>query len=78
MACMHKPYNPENSEDRRRVITSAIASQRLEGLELDDESLADLDEFIAGTVDLNEVKERALARYMTPDPLMPFYPTPDF
>lgn len=78
MACMHKPYNPADSEDRRRVIASAIASQRIEGLELDDDSLADLDEFVAGTMALSEVRERAEARFITPDPLTPSCPTPDF
>ena len=78
MACMHKKYNPADQEDRRKVIASAIASQRLEGLELDNESLSDLDEFVAGTIDLNELRERAQVRFVTPDPLMPLSPTPDF
>lgn len=38
-----KPYDPADPEDRRRVIASAIASQRAEGLEPDRESLADLE-----------------------------------
>jgi hypothetical protein len=56
-------YDHANQEDRRRVIASAIASQRIEGLEPDRESLADLEEFITGTIDLTEVRARAAVRY---------------
>lgn len=61
--CTPRHYDHANQEDRRRVIASAIASQRIEGLEPDRESLADLEEFITGTIDLTEVRARAAVRY---------------
>ena len=76
MACTHKPYDPADPEDRRRVIASAIASQRVEGLEPDRESLADLEEFITGTIDLTEVRARAAERYFGDGAA--FSSTPDF
>lgn len=50
-------------EGRRFVTESALASQRLAGLEVDDESRADLDAFVAGVMSLEEVRSRALARF---------------
>lgn len=68
MSCMHEKYNPADPEDRRRVIASAVASQLVEGLELDDESLADLEKFVSGAMSLSDVKKSALARFTAPDP----------
>jgi len=38
------------------------ASNQAEGLEPDPESLADLEEYVAGAIDLAEVRARAAAR----------------
>jgi hypothetical protein len=63
MPCIHKPYDESVREDRRDVVASAIASQRLEGLELDAETLADFDGFVSGQMDLAEVKAKIEARF---------------
>ncbi|UOA16614.1 MULTISPECIES: antitoxin VbhA family protein [Sulfitobacter] len=63
MACTHKSYDETASEDRRTVVASAINSQRLEGLELDVDTLADLDNFISGKIDLAQVKAKIEARF---------------
>jgi hypothetical protein len=63
MACIRKPYDESVPEDRRDVIASAINSQKLEGLELDSETLANLDGFISGQIDLAQVKSKIVARF---------------
>ncbi|TCP61452.1 hypothetical protein EV663_105170 [Rhodovulum bhavnagarense] len=61
--CTHKPYDHDNQDDRRRAVAGAIASNRAEGLEPDAESLADLEEYVVGAIDLADVRTRAAARY---------------
>lgn len=63
MASGHEKYDLSLQEDRRQVVASAIASQRLSGLEIDPETLADFDGFISGTSDLAEVRLRIKARF---------------
>lgn len=63
MACVHKPYDESVPEDRREVIASAINSQRLEGMELDGDTLADFDGFVSGQFDLAQVKAKIEARF---------------
>lgn len=58
MACM------TSEEGRRQVIASAIASQRIEGLELAPEDTADLDRYVTGEISLAELRTRIEARYM--------------
>ena len=74
MACKHKKYDPADPEDRRRVIASAVASQNIEGLELDQESMDDLSAFVSGELSIKEIKDRALARFTVPDPSSDFTP----
>jgi hypothetical protein len=68
MTCKHKSYDPADQEARSRIIASAIGSQRAEGLDLDEESLADLGEFVSGTISMGEVRARAEARYGVDQP----------
>ncbi len=63
MACVHKPYDESVPEDRRDVISSAINSQRLEGIELDGDTLADFDGFVSGQFDLAQIKTKIEARF---------------
>jgi len=63
MVCSHKDYDPTDQEARRKVIASAIGSNHAEGLDLDSESLSDLEEFVKGAITLYEVRSRAEARY---------------
>lgn len=72
MACIHKPYDASVPEDRRDVVASAIASQRLEGLELDTETLADFDGFVSGQIDLAEVRARIETRFAVRDASVTF------
>ena len=60
---MHKSYDEADLRDRRAVIASAIASQRVEGLELDAETRRDFNEFTDGLIDLNEVRSRIETRF---------------
>ena len=72
MSCMHKSYKESDIHDRRAVIGSTIASQRIEGLELDDDTAEDFKEFSDGQIDLNEVRSRIEARFsMNLPPQMP-------
>ena len=59
---------PPTSDDhdravRRRAIRSAIASQEIEGLSLDERATADFQEFEEGTLSIAELRHRFLARY---------------
>lgn len=58
MACM------TSEEGRCQVIASAIASQRIEGLELAPGDAADLDRYVTGEISLAELRTRIEARYM--------------
>lgn len=53
----------EEKERRREVVASAIASQRIEGLELDAESYADFQRFVIGEIGLDEVRRRIENRF---------------
>lgn len=50
MPCTHKPHDHDNRDDRRRAVAGAIASNRIERLEPDAESLADLEEYVVGAI----------------------------
>lgn len=63
MDCIHKPYDESVLNDRREVIASAINSQRLEGMELDGDTLADFEGFVSGQIDLAQVKAKIEARF---------------
>lgn len=63
MACKHFSYSESDLDDRRQVVASAIASQRLEGLELDPDTLSDFNQFSSGAIDLDEVRARIEARF---------------
>lgn len=63
MTCIHKSYDESKIEDRRKVVAGAIASQRLEGLELDQDTLSDLKSFSDGDSDLAEIRAKIEARF---------------
>lgn len=63
MTCSHKPYSETDLDDRRDVVASALESQRLEGLELDPETLEDFEAFKAGRIDLKDVRSKIEARF---------------
>jgi hypothetical protein len=48
--------------ERREAIENAVATQRLEGLEPDARTIAELEQVAAGTLDLAEVMRRVHAR----------------
>jgi hypothetical protein len=66
MPCTHKPHDHDNRDDRRRAVAGAIASNRIERLEPDAESLADLEEYVVGAIDLAEVSAHAASKYFGP------------
>jgi len=72
MSCMQKSYEETDLHDRRAVIASAIASQRIEGLELDADTSGDFKEFSEGLIDLNEVRSRIEARFTVQEPSSAF------
>lgn len=45
------------------VLASAVASQRIEGLELDTQSIEDFKALEAGAVSASDLRKRLLARY---------------
>lgn len=47
---------------RRATVANAIATQRLEGLVVNSETIADLESWASGEIDLTMVRERALGR----------------
>ncbi|CAB3799628.1 hypothetical protein LMG28688_04964 [Paraburkholderia caffeinitolerans] len=47
---------------RHATVTNAIATQRLEGLEMNRETIADLESWARGEIELTTARERALAR----------------
>jgi putative toxin-antitoxin system antitoxin component (TIGR02293 family) len=47
---------------RRATVANAIATQRLEGLELDPDTVADLESWARGELELTTARERALIR----------------
>ena len=72
MACMHKSYEEADLHDRRSVVASAIASHRVEGLELDIDTSEDFQEFNDGKIDLKEVRSRIEARFRVRELSMSF------
>lgn len=62
MSGTSRPYDLSLEEDRRAVITSALGSQRASGLEPDAAALAELDAFVRGELDLDQLRARARAR----------------
>lgn len=53
----------EDEQKRSEVVASAIASQRIDGLELDAESFADFQRFVSGEIGLDEVRRRIQNRF---------------
>lgn len=51
------------SAGRTRIVASALASMRIEGLELDSRAAADFVALQAGSVSSAELRERFLQRY---------------
>lgn len=47
-------------------IASALASQQIEGLQLDPKAEADLRQLVTGEISLAEMRSRALTRYRRP------------
>ncbi|WP_156955044.1 hypothetical protein [Paraburkholderia caledonica] len=47
---------------RRATVANAIATQRLEGLVVNSETIADLESWANGEINLTMVRERALGR----------------
>lgn len=48
--------------ERRATVANAVATQRLEGLTLSPETIADLESWARGEIELTTARERALAR----------------
>lgn len=57
------PYDLRREADRRAVIASALGSQRASGMEPDAASLAELEAFARGELDLDQLRARARARF---------------
>lgn len=49
-------------EERRRQVSNALASQRLEGIEPDEQTVEDLNRFAVGKLELADVIDRLNAR----------------
>lgn len=56
------PYDLSCEADRRKIIASALGSQRASGTEPDAASLAELDAFVRGELDLDQLRAWARAR----------------
>lgn len=56
------PYDMSRESDRREVVASALGSQRASGTGPDPASLAELDAFVRGELDLDQLRARARAR----------------
>ena len=63
MTCIHKPFDPSVPEDRRHVVAEAITAQRLEGLEVDQDTLLDFEKFCAGQIDLVQLRACVESRW---------------
>ena len=50
-------------EWRKGAVARAVHSNRMEGLELDDAARQDVEDFVAGRLDLDEVRERVRRRH---------------
>ena len=60
--------SPGDAEDRRLVVLEAVANIQLSGLELEADTQADCDQYVAGSLSLAEVRDRIEARYSHPSP----------
>lgn len=59
-------YTPEQKE-RQRAVDNAVASQRLEGLEVDSETIADMRRIADGDATVNEVIDKIKKRVASGD-----------
>lgn len=50
-------------DERERRVEEIIHSGEMEGLQIDPQTRADADEYVAGRIDSHELVERARARY---------------
>lgn len=57
------PYDLSCEADRRKIIASALGSQRASGTEPDAASLAELEAFVRGELDLDQLRARARTRF---------------
>lgn len=57
------PYDLSREADRRAVIASALGSQRASGTEPDAACLAELEAFVRGELDLDQLRARARTRF---------------
>ncbi|MGB3676512.1 MAG: hypothetical protein WA988_18940 [Candidatus Nanopelagicales bacterium] len=55
--------NDRPSDARRRAVTNAVHSTGLEGGSVSPETLADMDEYVDGRIDSDELVRRGLSRY---------------
>jgi hypothetical protein len=69
--------NEIEKAERLFSVENAIASQRLEGLEVDAETVADLHRYAAGEMDLATARERVLRRIKADGPRPNRAPTND-
>ena len=51
------------TEERRRHVSNALASQRLEGVKPDPETIADLERYAVGELEIDAVIDRLKARF---------------
>lgn len=63
---MNKDETSPSIEMARRLLKSAIASQQIEGLELDVEAQGDFQSLVRGQVTPAELRQLLLARYAKP------------
>ncbi|TKA95423.1 hypothetical protein FAZ78_16950 [Cereibacter changlensis] len=54
---------PQQRAERSRMLASAVASQRIEGLELDAQSKRDFHALEGGELSASELRARLLSRY---------------
>ncbi|WP_412058717.1 antitoxin [Bartonella sp. DGB2] len=59
---MHHKVTEQELKARRRNVDNAIASQRLEGLEVDPVTTAELYKFAAGELELHEIEHSIRSR----------------
>jgi hypothetical protein len=59
-------YTPER-KDRQRAVDNAVASQRLEGLEVDAETIADMHRIADGDATVDEVINKIKMRVASGD-----------
>lgn len=67
MTCTHKPFDLSVAEDRRHVVAEAIAAQRLDGLDVDPDTLLDFEKFCSGQIDLVQLRANVEIRWVRSD-----------